>query len=169
MKDLVEAAIRESGRDGQISTQLSDGEDIDDDVQQLVGDPPVPAPKPAATELAVPEHSHVGESQSNGMTERAVQLVEDQARVLKAALEDRLGCAVPLTHAVMHWLIRHAAYLLTKFHVGGDHLVGYQRLHGKMSQERIAEFGEHVLYYIPKKRRGKFDPKWRHGVFLGRS
>ena len=36
MKDLVEAAIRESGRDGQTSTQPSDGEDIDDDVQQEV-------------------------------------------------------------------------------------------------------------------------------------
>ena len=36
---------------------------------------------------AVPEYSAVGESASNGKAERAVQMVEDQVRTLKSALE----------------------------------------------------------------------------------
>ena len=39
----------------------------------------------------VPERSPVGESQSSGITERAVGLVAGQARTLKAALEHRTG------------------------------------------------------------------------------
>ena len=99
-----------------------------------------------------------------GGAERAVQLVENQARTLLSALEDRLQWEIPAEHAIMHWLIRHAAYLLTKFHIGADHMTGYQRLHGKGSSERTAELGEHVLIYVPKKRRKKLDPIWRHGL-----
>ena len=69
----------------------------------------------------------------------------------------------------MHWLTRHASYLLTKHHVGTDHCTGYQRLHGKGSRERVAEFGEHVLYFAQARRRSKLEPKWRRGVFLGRA
>ena len=74
----------------------------------------LPQPERRLTELAVPEHSHVGESQSNGASERAVQLVEDLARTLKSALEERIGWTIPATHALMQWLLRHASYLLTK-------------------------------------------------------
>ena len=42
-------------------------------------------------------------------------------------------------------------------------------MHGRCSLERIAEFGERVLWYVPKKRRGKLEPRWRNGVFLGRA
>ena len=33
----------------------------------------------------------------------------------------------------------------------------------------MAEFGEKVFWYVPAKLRGKMDPKWRQGVFLGRA
>ena len=58
--------------------------------------------------VAVPEHSHAGESASNGAAENAVKLVEGQCRTLKAALEDRLSCAVPEDHGIMHWLPYHS-------------------------------------------------------------
>ena len=35
--------------------------------------------------------------------------------------------------------------------------------------ERTAEFGEKVLWYCPKKRKAKLEPRWRYGVFLGRA
>ena len=59
-------------------------------------------PKPPV--VAVPEHSHAGES-ANGAAEKGVQLVEDQCRTLKAALEDRLAWKIPEGHAIMHWLM----------------------------------------------------------------
>ena len=50
---------------------------------------------------SVREVSAVGESQSNGKAESAVKAVEDQLRVLKGALESRIGARVPSTHPVM--------------------------------------------------------------------
>ena len=48
--------------------------------------------------VAVPEHSHAGESQSNGLAERAVQMIEDQARTVKLALEDEFQWVIPIEH-----------------------------------------------------------------------
>ena len=45
---------------------------------------------PRSTIVACPEHSHPGESQSNGKAEAAVKTLVNQARTLKVALESRL-------------------------------------------------------------------------------
>ena len=58
--------------------------------------------------IAVPENSAVGESQSNGKAERAIQTVEDQVRTIKLALESRIGARIPSTHPVMHWIVLFA-------------------------------------------------------------
>ena len=63
---------------------------------------------------AVPEYSAIGESASNGRAERAVQMIEDQARTLKSALETRIGARIGSTHPVMAWLIRHSAIILNR-------------------------------------------------------
>ena len=39
----------------------------------------------AGVQAAIPEHSSPGEAASNGAPERAIQAIEDQARVLKLA------------------------------------------------------------------------------------
>ena len=54
---------------------------------------------------AVPEHSAVGESQSNGVAKRNVQNIEDLLRTHKAALEDSLKVRIPSNHTVIPWLI----------------------------------------------------------------
>ena len=54
---------------------------------------------------AVPEHSPVGESASNGRAERSVQRFEDQLMTLLAELEHRLGCVSLLQAQYWHgWL-----------------------------------------------------------------
>ena len=69
----------------------------------------------------------------------------------------------------MHWVFRHAGFLLTKYHVGADHLTGYMRLHGKARRfDRLAELGDSIMWYVPKKRRTKLEQKLRAGVFLGK-
>ena len=65
--------------------------------------------KAGAITEAAPEHSAVGESASNGMAEKTVQMFEDQLRTLKAALEAHMGTRLPVDHAVMKWLIQHVA------------------------------------------------------------
>ena len=43
----------------------------------------------------IPRNSPVGESQSNGLVERAVRSAKDQHRILRFALHKRVGCRVP--------------------------------------------------------------------------
>ena len=66
---------------------------------ELVKDPEPLAGQPA--HLAVPEHSHPGESKSNGLAERAVQTFEDQFRTFNAALEGNLQQQLSNSHPIM--------------------------------------------------------------------
>ena len=60
--------------------------------------------------------------------------------------------------------------LLTNFHLSGeDNLSGYARLHGHPPAQRIPEFGEQIMWWVPKRLRHKLDPRWRVGSFIGRS
>ena len=115
----------------------------------------------------VQENSAVGESQSNSRAERAVQEVEGQVRTMFHALQMRLGKRIPNTHAVLKWLVQYAGIILTKYATHDDGTTSYQQLHGKRATERLCEFGELVLFYIPKARRAKLDMAWTIGVYLG--
>ena len=64
------------------------------------------------------EHNAVGDSQSNGRVERAVQTVEMMTRTFKLDLENRMGHAVPVSCAMFSWLVRHAADTYNKFQPG---------------------------------------------------
>ena len=44
----------------------------------------------------------------------------------------------------------------------------YGHLHGKDIQDKLCEFGEVILWFVPKTARAKLDHKWRHGIVLGR-
>ena len=52
-----------------------------------------------------------GESQSNGMVERGIQDVGNQVRVLKDALESRIGTVIDSKSPILAWLISHAGTL----------------------------------------------------------
>ena len=61
--------------------------------------------KPAKKGVRLPERPPVGESQSNGVIERAVGFFASQARTLKAALEHRTGARVPPDARMWCWLV----------------------------------------------------------------
>ena len=89
----------------------------------------------------MPEHSAVGESQSNSRAERAVQELEDHLRKGKAVLEARLGKRIPSTHPIVRWMVEHCATTLNKYaiHDDGDRLsTAYELLHGKKASEKLA-------------------------------
>ena len=85
------------------------------------------------------------------------------------ALEMRLKHRLPSAHPVTAWLAEHTAWVLNKFHLGEDGRTAYGRLHGREGRERVCEFGETVMWYVPKKLHAKLDQRWRYGVFLGRA
>ena len=142
--DLIRDAVRESGRPGRPREPDHDPEDEPACRRLSETQPETPSMDP--TVLAVPEHSHPGESQSNGRVERAVQLVEDQSRTLRAALQAHLGTEIPCTHPLVRWMVGHAARTLTKYKEGDDGRTPYTRVHGKRTLERIAEVGEKILW-----------------------
>ena len=118
---------------------------------------------------AAPEHSAVGESASNGTAESAVKQFEDQLRTLKGALEAHMGDRLPVDHAIMRWLVQHVASIFNRHSTNSEGLTPHECRHGRRSHGRTAEFGERLLYYVPKKLRAKLDLRWRVGVFLGTS
>ena len=118
---------------------------------------------------AIPERSAVGESQSNGKAERAVQEAEDNIRTMKLALEERLGCRLGSQSPVMKWLCEHVAANLNRFNVGDDGCTPYQRLHGKRYSGHVLELGEKIHFFTPARTRTKLDKRWHDGMYLGTS
>ena len=123
----------------------------------------------STSHTAAPEMTHPGESQSNGLAERAVGIWEDQFRTLKHALELRLKHRLPMAHPVTSWLVEHTAWVLNKIHPDSDGRTGYRRLYCRDGHERVCEFGEHIMWFVLKKMRAKMDQRWRCGICLGRS
>ena len=87
----------------------------------------------------VPERPPVGDSQSNGVIERAVGLVAGQARTLKAALEHRIGTRIPPDARILCRLVEFAAYLMNRCDIGSDGKTPLQRLHGRRDNTPILE------------------------------
>lgn len=115
------------------------------------------------------DNSRVGDSDSNGTIERAIQDVEGQCRTMRSALEEKLKTKITLSSPITPWLIRHAAYLITRCRVRPNGRTAFQMLKGRRSNGKLAEFGEIVHFLIPKTKDmpGKFDDRWSEGVWLG--
>ena len=73
---------------------------------------------------AVREFSAVGESASNGRAERAVQMVEDQMRIGKSALEARRG---PCSHPIIRWMVEHYVDVINKYSINKSGEVAIRR------------------------------------------
>ena len=63
------------------------------------------------------DDSRVGDSNSNARIERTIREVKGLIRTLRSALAERTQTAVSLEDAVVPWMVRHAAYLITRCRV----------------------------------------------------
>ena len=59
------------------------------------------------------EQSPVGEHQSNGQVERAIQNVQGQIRTMILSLESRYKMKIKMDHPILAWLVKHAAMLIS--------------------------------------------------------
>ena len=66
------------------------------------------------------ENSPVGESQSNGVVERAIQSVQEQVRVIKNTIEEEANMKIKADAHIWPWLIEYAAFTLYAFKVDDD-------------------------------------------------
>ena len=114
------------------------------------------------------------ESQSNGGVEVGVKIVRGLFRTLKLCLEQRLGKYVPVSHALMPWLLEHTCILLNANSRGHDGLTSWERIKGRKFNQLLLGFGETVLWKLPAKGPranldGNMGTKWLEGIFLGSS
>jgi hypothetical protein len=110
----------------------------------------------------------LGDSRSNGAAERAVQAVGEQARVLRKALDERVGYRLESAHPVLVWTIEHAADILSKYLVCDDGKTAQERMKGKNFDKELVEFGENVHHRFEKRggKESKLEVKWAEGFFL---
>ena len=102
------------------------------------------------------------------MAERAIQLVEKQARIIKNSTEENLA-KFGVKHAAFPWLVIHSADVLNKYLVGSDGPTAYERIKGRAFSGVILEFGSVVLYKVSSKvQGGLMQPRWERGVWLGK-
>ena len=92
------------------------------------------------------EGSPVGDSNFNVSIERANQTIQGQIRAIKHNTERRIGATIGLDSSVLKWLVQHAVWTMTTFHVGGDGMLAHQRIRGKPFNQQIAAFGEQILF-----------------------
>ena len=93
-------------------------------------------------EQAMEEHSPEYDPQSNGSAEVAVRLLKGHLRTMRSCLESRIGFKIPVRHALMSWLVRHSAALVTWCAKGHDGQTAYQRVRGREFRTRLMSFGE---------------------------
>ena len=92
--------------------------------------------------------------------------MQGQIRVMRSALESRLGVILDAEHVVWTWLVEYAGYLVNRGEVGHDGKTAYERSKGKVGKLPGFEFMESVLW----KRRamggplGKLTCMWNEGV-----
>ena len=122
----------------------------------------------ARDDPTIPRNSPVGESQSNGLVERAVRSSKDQIRTLRLALQKRVGCRVPAKHDLMTWMVPHSGELLSKYQVNRDGKTAYEKVWGEPCKDEIVEFGEEVFYRISEIDTGSLDARSASGVWLGK-
>ena len=79
-----------------------------------------------------------GDSQANGVAERAVRTLEGQIRTLKAALEDKLGSGIDKEHPLWQWMVQWAAVSWNRFAIGKDGRTGWERVTGKRFSAEVA-------------------------------
>lgn len=119
---------------------------------------------------SIHDASPVGNSQSNGFIEKAIQDEEGQARTIKLDFESHIGTKVPSTHDLIPWLVEYAAVLLNRGQVGADGKTAYERLKRKRANIPGLQFGERIQWRSnvpPKERKFKMDSAWKECIFLG--
>ena len=118
----------------------------------------------------VPVNSLVGESQSNGRDENAVQRVQGLIRTPKDALERRLNTRIRLSDAICPLMVEWAAGLITRYVKGQTGRTVYREARGHDAQAPVAEFREKIMY-MPSKNTSKsvpqVDAKFHDGVWQG--
>ena len=111
-------------------------------------------------------------SQTNAYVERAHQSVDEaMVRTMKEVIEDKAHTRLSATDNITSWMIRHAAFLQTRFSIGNDGKTPFKRRHHKDSTSQLPPFGSAVDAKVrdEETERSNFDSRFIPGIWLGRA
>ena len=117
------------------------------------------------TSRVTPRYSHG----SNGSVEKGNQILEGMCRTLRLQVECEYGVPISTEHILFPWLVRHAAWLQTRFQPRKDHKSSFGKVKGVEYRSMLIPFTETVLFREPGDMKFKADAKWAYGIWLGRT
>ena len=94
----------------------------------------------------------------------------DMARVLKVQVETNIKRQLEMGELIMRWLVRWAAMVLSRYHVGKDKKTAYERQTGKTCKNDVVPFGERVWFRQLRDhsdKKASMDTRWSEGVWRG--
>ena len=89
------------------------------------------------------------------------------SREPSCVLQEKLGYKVDSKSIVLPWLVRHPAYVLSRFVKRDDGRSGWARLRGKECDSPVAQVGETADFKIVRGEMAELEPRWATGTFLG--
>ena len=110
-------------------------------------------------------------SQSNACVERAHQSVEAIVRTMREVIVDKAQTRLSATDSITTWMIRHAAFLQTRFSVGKHGKTPFKRRHHKDYTSQLLPVGSTVDAKVRDEdtERSKYDSRFIPGICLGRA
>ena len=95
-------------------------------------------------------------------------LLQGQIRALRLDVEDRFGSVVGVIHQCVPWLVRHATWLLNRFHRRQNGATAFENLKGVSYKKPLMQFGERCHWLEAQRITHQYDPRWGTGVWLAR-
>ena len=82
------------------------------------------------------EQSRVGDSNSNGRVETAIQYFKGLTRTMRSALEENIKSNVSLNDPIVPWMVRHAADVINSSRIREDGRTAFQQMKGRRSNAK---------------------------------
>ena len=92
----------------------------------------------------------VGDFDSNGNLERAIRKLKGLISTLRSGLEAEVGDNMNIDSPIILWLVRHAAYLITRSEIKSDGKTALHNMKGRKTTVVLTSFGETVLFKLPR-------------------
>ena len=89
-------------------------------------------------------------------------------RTFRSSLEGEIQSNVHLESPIVHWLVRHAAYIITRSEVKEDGKTALQKMKGRRTNGVLFALGESVMFKIPNTnvKIGDFEDRFDEGVWV---
>ena len=118
----------------------------------------------ARVHRTLPRHGLPCSHQSQGRVEACIQVYHGVLVANKLALEAGIGCRLLLRHPAIVWLVRHVAWLLTRYNTGRDGRSPFRRFLGKPYNGSTCKFGDQMHYKLSGRPSSRVEPRWELGA-----